>query len=438
MQIIRTEKLHIDTKQRYQTVDGFGVNINAKLYNQGELRPVVDYLIDDLGATLFRMDTYGNANWIDPNNTLTPSEALSRAHLDRIYQTPPFQSGLALARHLNIRGIEPYLTISGTVPAWMCTDDGKTLLRYDFYAEMVADYVQWMRHSGIQFRLLSPLNETDFGPPEGPALDPNGFRLACRAVLAALDARGMQDVSLVVAEQGDHRTPFAASVLTDAILQPRIAVFGMHNYWDLSMQQQVAYQKETAPQAHFWMTEFGDLSQIPQQEDSIAWRIFQRLCRLLQDGMQGALVWDAFDNYHDHDQQWTCYGILHTGLSLYNPKKRYYALKHVFRYVRPGFVRIGAMCSAPEIPVLAFSDTTGQQLTLVGCNPTNEGIFLDFDLQLSGSAVAQYHAFDVYRTAAYEDCARVSTHTIRLDNRDCSGMHFTALPHSIFAVTNVQ
>lgn len=436
MHIIQNAKLSVNPQSRFQCIDGFGVNINAKYWGMGTLRPVVDHLIDDLGATLFRLDAYGKANWPDPDDTRGRA-SLQRENLDRVYQTPPFQNARSLALYLNERGIAPYITISGIAPAFLCAADRKTLTDFEGYAKMAVDYAAWLRREGVHFTLFGPLNETDYGPPEGPSLSPEAYAACCEAIVRALDAAGLCDVNLVIAEQGDHRTPFLQALLPNEALRGRIAVCGMHNYWDLSMEDLVRYQQKTAPQAHFWMTEFGDLCQSAEREDAISFAVFRRLCRLLQDGMQGALFWDAFDNYHDHDEQWTTYGLLRAGLSVYMPKKRYYALKHIYRYVRPGFFRIGAECSDKRIPVLAFTDEKSGKLTLVGCNPTNEAIYLDFDLALRGSEVAKYRTFEVYRTQEYEDCARVTAHEIKLDNRDCTGLCFLALPGSIFTVSDV-
>ncbi len=88
------------------------------------------------------------------------------------------------------------------------------------------------------------------------------------------------------------------------------------------------------------MTEYGDLEQSGEKEWYVGWWMTSRLFDQLENGFNGALVWDAYDNYHDHDETWTIYGLLRTGLRLYTPKKRYYASKQVFRYVLPGFERL--------------------------------------------------------------------------------------------------
>src|SRR5204862_3524077 len=52
----------VDGGQRFQPIDGFGVNANPKLWNGGELRAAIDELVG-LGSTLWRVDIDGNSTW---------------------------------------------------------------------------------------------------------------------------------------------------------------------------------------------------------------------------------------------------------------------------------------------------------------------------------------------------------------------------------------
>jgi len=54
----------IEPGKRSQEIDGFGVNLNGPCFRESA-RPMVDMLIDDLGATIFRLDAYGFdlSNW---------------------------------------------------------------------------------------------------------------------------------------------------------------------------------------------------------------------------------------------------------------------------------------------------------------------------------------------------------------------------------------
>lgn len=436
----KSAQIRVDRSRRYQTIDGFGVNINAKYWAEGAMGPVVDLLVDDLGATLFRLDGYGRADWVDPDGSLGREQAFSDRNYERVYSSRDFQNALGMARHLNARGIDPYITVSGRAPAWMCAADGKTLVDYDGFAEMTVNYASWLRKNGVRFTLFGPLNETDLGPPEGPLVPPDNYVKACEALVDTLDRYALGDVKLVVAEQGQFNMEYANRLLKSRKLAGRIGVMAMHAYSDFHVDALTS--RITLPEHRHiraWMTEFGDLRQSIELEEYIAWVSVERLMRLLRDGMHGALSWDAYDNYHDHDEAWTCFGLIMNAWDVFIPKKRYYALKHVYRFVRPGFRRIEAVCTEAGIPVLAFEGEEGKELTVVGMNPGGQAVALDLDLGFHGEASGlAYLDYDVYRTCSFEDCARITTPIVKLKNHASRGVEFTALPGSIFTITNVK
>src|SRR2546430_623191 len=47
--------LAVNGAQTFQTIDGFGVNLNSLSWKNGELRPAIDMLADQLGATIWRV-----------------------------------------------------------------------------------------------------------------------------------------------------------------------------------------------------------------------------------------------------------------------------------------------------------------------------------------------------------------------------------------------
>src|SRR5215472_3976603 len=55
-------RIEVDPAQRFQYIDGFGVNFNGTYFREAQ-KPMIDMLIADLGATIFRLDPYGLTNW---------------------------------------------------------------------------------------------------------------------------------------------------------------------------------------------------------------------------------------------------------------------------------------------------------------------------------------------------------------------------------------
>ena len=46
----------LNADKKLQTMDGFGVNITPAQWRDGNLKPVLDMLVDDLGCKLFQFD----------------------------------------------------------------------------------------------------------------------------------------------------------------------------------------------------------------------------------------------------------------------------------------------------------------------------------------------------------------------------------------------
>ena len=89
----------------YQTINGFGLNINSKHWSEA-LIPTLDLLREDLGASLYRVDIWGKSDWIDPTGELGKEQALNPQHLAEVYSSPIFNKGWAMMRYLNQHGIQ--------------------------------------------------------------------------------------------------------------------------------------------------------------------------------------------------------------------------------------------------------------------------------------------------------------------------------------------
>jgi hypothetical protein len=429
----RTITVAVDPAQSFQTIDGFGVNINSKPW-EPRLLPAMDLLTRDLGATLFRVDVFGKSNWPDPDGSIGPA-ALGEERLAAVYQGETARRGWAMMRYLNERGVEPYLTCSGIAPRWMCAPDGDTLLDYERFCDMLVSLVEWARRrEQLRFTLFGPMNETNLGDPEGPRVDPATYARVLEVLDRKLAERGLDDVRLVVAEESGMSTNYMQPILDSSAAQ-RVGVWGMHTYGWYQPEQYRAVI-ELAGDTPVWMTEYGDLEQTGEREWPVAWAMTGRLFDLLEGGMRGALVWDAYDNYHDHDEHWTIYGLIRTGLRAYTPKKRFFASKQLFRFVRPGMQRVAAHCPQPEVRVLAFASPDRRQVTVVGVNGSLRPAHLSLDLSAFPESVTAGR-LAYYRTSEHEDCALVAEVPATGGNWPVKGADVLAPPDSIFTLTTL-
>jgi hypothetical protein len=80
---VRAATLTIDGSQTYQVIDGFGVNANHRSWNNNELQPVLDALIDQGGMTLFHV-IFDNNNWETVNDN-SDSNVMNWAYYDGVY-----------------------------------------------------------------------------------------------------------------------------------------------------------------------------------------------------------------------------------------------------------------------------------------------------------------------------------------------------------------
>jgi len=455
-----TKNVLLDGKKKLQKIDGFGVNITPAQWRDGNLKPVIDMLIDDLGCTLFRFDCFGQADWLDPKKRL-PDGAYPDDYLRQVYTGKVFKDAWATFRYLNSKGIEPFFNVSGRIPRELAGKNPEELVDFNGYGEMVVSMVRWAREKeNLKFSLLAPFNETDLGFPEGPKLPPGSGPAAIKAIIEKMDRAGLGDVKLIVLGDSNPNLQKLAAVLKDSSMVGRIGHFSTHLYGNGDACESGDWYTNETGYAKFvrhirssdykscpaWMTEYGDLDQTGEIEFEFAWRSTRRLLKFLDDGFSAGLVWDAFDNFHEHDAAWATYGLFKTDRKnwTYSPKHRYYAAKQVYRYVRPGFVKVEikpefvdtadvyAQWHAPlrNLRLAGFVSPGGSDFTIVGMSRIEDDIRLNIRLKglnVDGNTVGYY------RTSRHENCKKIEDANVK------NNVVSVIVPErSIFTLTTVK
>src|SRR5262245_46100342 len=154
--------LTIDATQTFQTMDGFGVNLNSLSWKDGELRPALDRLIDELGAKTWRV-VFDMEDWEDPNDNADPKTP-NWPYYGALYSNAKFQNLWGTLRYLNQKWISTGLVLSfmGRVPTWI----GGAAIHPEFedeWVEMIATLAYYARNrANVQFDVLDPINEPDW------------------------------------------------------------------------------------------------------------------------------------------------------------------------------------------------------------------------------------------------------------------------------------
>lgn len=419
-----TARIKIDPLQRFQTIDGFGVNFNGTYFRDSQ-RPMIDLLVKDLGATLFRIDPYGLTNWEAANDN-DDANVMNWEYYNDRYSIPEFEAAWAAGRYLNSLDIRPYLTLSGIPPVWMlnedrsaptfktCSQDTKSHLNpqmYEEFAETVVSLAVYARNTAhVDFQYFGPLNETDCYPNEGPRVDPQEMPTLLNVIAKRLKKEGLGDVRIVAAEQAHMQNNYIEEILKHKELMPSIGAFSLHSYSDTNdATPHVRAVRESAyASIPVWLTEYGDLDDLNQSAEN-EWKGFslaatRRALRAINQGVTAVVFWDAFDNYHEHYPRMTYYGLFANHNHQYQPKKRYYAAKQLYHFVHVGAQRINVE-GPPGMLMSGFVNGDDASVVVVGmqeAGPEN----------ITVSLPGYEGEWQVFQTTPRLDCEQTGTAVI--------------------------
>jgi len=422
-------RITIHPAERFQIVNGFGLNFTAP-YFRDDQKQMFDMFIDDLGVTMFRVVPYlVYSDWEVVNDNDDPNVMNWEYYNDR-YSTPIFEASWNAMRYLNSRGIRPVIALMGPVPEWMladkstppvhkvCNSDSRIAplapAMYGEFAEEVvsmAMYARFQAHVGFEY--FSPFNETDCYPAEGPRIDPAEAPLVLGAVARRLKKEGLGDVRLTVADNAVITNDYVTPILNDAELMKQVGAFALHTYGENSVGPHVERVKASAyANVPVWLTEYGNLNDQDKTAENDWTRLSlaanRRALTALNQGASALFYFDAFDDYEECARRLTFYGLFTSAAHLYTPRKRYYATRQLYHFVRPGFQRIAAAAS-PGLTVSAFRDPVTGSLVLVGVKERGPN---RLQVSISESGRPPEH-WDYYATTRALNCLKLDSLPIR-------------------------
>lgn len=416
-------RIVLQSSERFQFIQGFGVNYTGP-YFRDDQKAMFDTLIKDLGASMFRVVPYlVYSNWEETNDNDDPNVMNWEYYNDR-YSSPVFEATWSGLRFLNSRGIRPIIGLMGPVPDWMLDDhwtppkhkvcQSESQQRplkpamYDEFAEMAVSMVMYARtKAGVDFEYFSPFNETDCYPPEGPRVDPEEAPKVLAAVARRLKKEGLGDIKLTPADQAVITNDYIGPILRDAELMKQVGAFTLHTYGENSVGPNVERVKNSR-YAHVpvWLTEYGDLNDRDKTADN-EWKNYslasnRRALTALNQGANALIFFDAFDDYEECARRLCFYGLFRSADHIYAPKKRYYATRQLYHFVKPGSQRIAATTDVHGLTVSAFHDGAEGSLVVVGVKeggPNRVEVALPHESGAVGS-------WDLYMTTRAVDCVK--------------------------------
>ncbi len=380
----------IDGAQTYQTIDGFGVNANATSWTNNQVQPVIDALIDQAGMTLFLAIYPGNSNWEATNDNSNPY-VINWDYYGTVYSNPAFQQLWGMMAYLNQRGITDGVMpkFGGPGPLWLGGQSLTPGLEAEC-AEMIASLLIYARNTQhLQFAISPPLNEPDITINTGIYMSSSQYVTVLHDLGQLLDTNGVTNLFLSGPELASTSTDWMGAMMGDAYVMSKLAHFGLHSYVGntpdasgvASFIQQSAY-----PNTHFWMTEFNVWcpSCLAGTSGNGSWTnaqgVASALLNLLAEGASAGLAFEAYDSQYysynastgqDGPPNWSLWGLFavdnqNAAVKTYTPRKQFFTLSQITKFVRPGAKRINVSGAASPLTLLAFYQPATGQVTLTG------------------------------------------------------------------------
>ena len=447
---VRHLDLKIDGSVKFQTMDGFGVNINPAWWYKGEygdakiIKPAIDLLIDSLGATIYRV-VIEEMDWEALNDDKDPSH-FNWDYYNKVFSGKKFRCIWDVLRYMNSRGITKNLMISfmgaGPAPApgtgkdpsksWMGGTD--FTIKPDMeeeLAESLAAFLYYARNSaGISFSLVSPMNETDIvgetkspehpdGIVEGPNIpDPVQYVRIVRKLAHRLDASGMGDIRFVVPDAAGEKlfSGVVAEMVKDQYLLDKLQNWGVHQYGGDAENYRKIVERPGIPSKPFWVTETAGISHMLGQ---------------LDDNATAYIFWDGYDCVYQHGRRngygdvppndWAFWMKPEDGQPLirflpgtgeWKPRKQFYQHLHLMKFIKPGAIRIELTGADTTLQASAFQNQNGD-LIIVGQNANKDNLDLKIELKhLSGLQSAKLFFTSAEKNMAKSDNIKLSGETL--------------------------
>ena len=386
-------KMSVNGLNRLQTMDGIGVNINTRSWNDGELKPAIDLLVDSMQMKIFRLIVETPIEWEDVNDNDDPF-VYNWKYYDSLYATPKFTSVWGTIAYLNKKGFSQNIMINlmGYVPAWM---GGETVdpKQEDEFVEMFVSFLQYARNKQhLKFGLVAPFNESDI-PKEGPQLTEFQYVSLMRKIMVRMKQSGMNDIRFVGPDVGSMNKSvnrYIPEMMKDSLIMSGITRFAVHSYSGYHAPVDSLIKHSAFPNMKFWVTEWNawrdglDDGIKTAYNYQFAAQCMEYLLDFLKNGATAALVWEGYDSYYDHHAPslFSYWGILEydKGNKTYTPRKHFFAISQISKYVTPGSWQVELQNSDSKAPAIAFFNPSRNAPVIVGINTYNKPTQVEISL----------------------------------------------------------
>jgi hypothetical protein len=403
-----TVDISVDGGHKFQTISALGADINPDSWDNGNLKPALDLLIDQEGMKTFRVGM-DMIDWESTNDNSDPNTFnwdyynpiySGQTSFDIQYAGSNFANTWSVIDYLHHKGIPDSgieLSFMGPGPSWMGGNSLTSGQEHEFVEEVLSAAYYGYSH-GHTFGLFSPNNEMDISSNEGVTMSDTQYADILNRLAGQMDALGMSGVKLVGPESCCN-AGYADPMKSYPTLMEHLAHFDFHNY---NGDDNGAAGAVAGTGKDFWISEYAN---------------FDQTFTYLDQGAAGLQMWEAYDSIYNHavlngrgsdpGNDSLTFGDIpliayDKTTGVYTPRDEFYYFGQLFKWVPIGAKRIYAHSGHNNVEVEAFHDSVTNRLTLVGQNTSDSAQKLSIAL----TNVAATTALQYYQTNSHSHMAR--------------------------------
>jgi len=403
--------LKVDAAQKFQRLDGIGVNVNTRSWDSTRLEPAINVLQDSLNSTIWRVIAETVENWEVENDNEDPF-SFNWDYYDKLYETTKFRRAWDMIAYLNKRGITDNLMINfmGVVPKWM--GEEKILPQHeDEYVEMIVSFFYYaVKKKNLKIGLISHMNEPDI-KKEGPTVKAKQYAALFSKFIKRMQQVGLGDIKYVgpdVAGMGAGINDYLPEMMKDTTIMNHLAHVGLHSYAGSYAPVDSTLKLTAYPKTDYWITEWNewcpgcDDGKIGTYDFAYASRSVRHMINLLEKGASALILWEAYDSYYEHHapSPFSYWGVLkyEKATKTYTKRAHFNTISQISRFIHPGATRIGSTASTKNFYIIAVEDST-TTVRLLGINTQSIPVTIEGSIENSG----KIKGFHMSHTTATEN-----------------------------------
>lgn len=397
---------NLDAGKTFQTVEAFGAASIAWTHQkEQEQASFYDKLVNDLGAS-------GVRGAIMPNFEVTNDNSDPNVFDWSKFDSKQLAHVLQFDQRMNERGVKQFFLSVWTPPSWMKTTRATTgggSLRADMRAEfaeyLAAVVIASKRDFGVEITAVSIQNEPFFPATFESSMYDN---VMLRETLIAVQKKFAKEklaTKIIVNEDLTLPDPsrwkwFNQAIIDDDEIDRSKLIIAAH--WTDPNAMYAQQQQLAGTGIPLWYTE------ISGKEGN--WDGAVRTSRDVSDTFTRAQAsayyyWTYNDNANASEVNQTA-SLMQNGV----PNQKYFAMKHFYKYVRPGMQRIeSSINESSGLKLSAFRDPKTKATTVVLVN-TNAGSSHNVTLNLKGlgAGTAVFRAWSSNGTQNWKPLSNVN------------------------------